>query len=730
MPRISATEEAALNAGSADGFDRDIFSGTPSLAALRGKYSANKLTAAEQSFMDNEVEELCEMIDDYKISRDRDLSKPVWDYIREKKFFGMIIPEAFGGLGFSAHGHSQVVQKIATRSADVAVTVMVPNSLGPGELLMRYGTDAQRQDYLPRLATGDIIPCFGLTGPPSGSDAAAMRDGGIVERRESDGALGVRANFKKRYITLAPVAGVVGLAIVVKDPHKLLGGKGDEGITVCLLDRDHPGLRIGDRHDPLAASFMNGTVEGEDVFIPLDQVIGGQERTGFGWNMLMDCLTEGRGISLPALSVAASKGTLASVGAYSRVRKQFKVPLAELEGVQEHLARIGGETYIVTAGQQLTNAMLNMHEQPPVITAILKQQATDRMRRVINDGMDVAGGSGICKGPSNYLAPAYQLVPIGITVEGANTLTRTLIQYGQGLMRSHPHLLDLVRSIQAGNDMKGFNSHLASLIGHAVTNTFRSTTRALTRSRSGGARGGETALAHYESQLSRLSAAFAFCADVSLTLGGTIKFKEMLSGRYADVLSSIYLGYAVLWYHAQHKDVEGADKFLEYAMSELLRDSEDALHGIFANFPLRPLGWVMQAVTFPTGRCYSQPANDKLKREVAQLVSTESAIRDVLMESTFVSRDPSDRVALTLAALPKAIAADALLATLRKERRAATADEQALIDDAEAAREVIIQVDSFPRLGAEISQPAAWTAEDRPALDALASSARSDQQFA
>ena len=526
-----------------------------------------------------------------------------------------------------------------------------------------------------------------------------------------------------RYITLAPVAGVVGLAIVAKDPHGLLGGKGSEGITVALLDRDHPGLRIGDRHDPLAASFMNGTVEGEDVFIPLSQLIGGQTRTGQGWSMLMDCLAEGRGISLPALSVAAAKGTVASIGAYARIRQQFKVPLAELEGVQEHLARIGGETYVVTAGQHLTNAMLNNHEQPPVITAILKQQATERMRRVINDGMDVAAGSAICKGPSNYLGAAYQLVPIGITVEGANTLTRSLIQYGQGLMRSHPHLLDLVRAIQHGDDEAGFATHLRLLAAHGLANMLRSGTRALTRSRGdAGAAGGAAALAHYESQLSRLSAAFAFCADVSLSLGGSIKFREMLSGRYADALSSLYLGHAVLWYHAQHGDtVEGCDRLLEFAMTNLLREVEDALFGVFANFPIRPLGWLMRGVCFPTGRCYSVPPSDKLKREVARLISSDSAVRSLLLQGTFVSRDPSDRVALTLATLPKAIAADALLTALRKERRAPTEDEQAVIDEAEAAREVIIQVDSFPRLGAELAQPASWTADNRPALDPLPS---------
>ncbi len=414
MPKISATEAAALNAGTV-GFDGDLFAGSASLKKLLTKYDV-KLSAEEQAFMDGPVTQLCDMINDYQVLRDRDLPENVWQFIKEKGFFGMIIPKAYGGLGFTAHGHSQVVTKLASRSGSTAVTVMVPNSLGPGELLMRYGTEDQKNYYLPRLASGEIIPCFGLTGPASGSDAASMRDTGIVV--EKDGVLGVNATFKKRYITLAPVAGVVGLAFNLKDPQKLLKGVGNEGITIALLKKGHPGMRIGNRHDPLSASFMNGTVEGENVFIPMSDLLGGQPRAGFGWNMLMDCLAEGRAISLPALSVAAAKGVASTVGAYARIRKQFKVPIAELEGVQEALARIGGNAYIMQAAQLLTNSMLNKHEQPAVISAIMKQQMTSRMRTVVNDGMDVLGGAGICNGPNNFLANAYSAVPIAITVEG------------------------------------------------------------------------------------------------------------------------------------------------------------------------------------------------------------------------------------------------------------------------------------------------------------------------
>jgi acyl-CoA dehydrogenase len=651
-PHISSTEAAALEAGTI-GFDRDIFAGEASLSQLKKKYPQPKLTAAEESFINKEVNELCELIDDYEIGARRDLPKPVWDFVRKNKFLGMCIPTQYGGLGFSAHGHSQVVQKLSCRSGSAAVTVMVPNSLGPGELLMRYGTESQKQHFLPRLATGEIIPCFALTAPSSGSDAASMRDVGHVVRE--NGVLGVRATFKKRYITLAPVAGVVGLAFNLKDPSKLLGGSGAEGITVVLLERGHKGLRIGDRHDPCASSFMNGTVEGEDVFIPLDQIIGGQPRAGFGWNMLMDCLAEGRGVSLPAMSVAASKMVAGTVGAYARIRKQFKVPLAELEGVQEHLARVGANTLISQSGQALINAMLNQHEQPAVLSAVMKQQLTDRMRRTVNDGMDVLGGAGICNGPANFMASGYMSVPIAITVEGANTLTRSLIIFGQGLTRSHPHLLDIIKSIQAGNDQKGFNKALGAMVKHGVTNGLRATGRAVTRKRS--LSGGE---AYYESQLDRLTAAFAFCADVSLTMGGKIKFAEMLSGRYADVLSNLTLGYATLWYTSAHKDVQGLSAVRDYAMQGLLAEIEDSFYGIFENFPTRPLAWAMQGMAFPTGRCYTRPS-DTLGREVSALISSDSAVRTLFGTHTFVSQDPTDRVALIHATLPKAVKADNIL---------------------------------------------------------------------
>jgi alkylation response protein AidB-like acyl-CoA dehydrogenase len=708
-PKISATEAAALDAGTI-GFDRDIFAGTPSLKTIKDKYNL-EISEEERAFVENEVNELCESFpDEYEMYKNRDLPKHIWDYIRQKGFLGMIISKEYGGKGFSAHGHAVVVQKISSKSQSVGVSVMVPNSLGPGELLARYGTDDQKNYFLPKLASGEYIPCFGLTGPASGSDAAAMRDTAIVCER--DGVLGVSATFKKRYITLAPVAQCVGLAVNLKDPQGLLKGTGNEGITVFLLERDHDGLRMGPRHDPLAAFFMNGTVEGEEVFIPMDKIIGGQKNAGFGWNMLMDCLAEGRAISLPAGAIAIGKLSCNAVGAYARIRKQFKVPIANLEGVQEHLARIAGNTYAITAAQALTNSMLNQHEQPAVISAIMKQQCTSRGRFIANDAMDVLGGSGICMGPNNFMGGNYMSVPIAITVEGANTLTRSLIQFGQGLMRSHPHLLSVVRSIQDGNDMKGFNDGLSNMVKHGVTNSFSAFTKAFipSPSKSNGIE------AHYEAQLLRMAAAFAIASDLSLTLGGKIKFAEALSGRYADVLSNIYMGYAVLWFAAK-RPVAGSEKVAEFMLQNIMCDAQDAMYGIFENFPIRPVGWFMQGLTFPTGKVYTRP-DDKLMREVADLISKPSEVRELLAEDLFISEKiQTDRVAMMNHILPKACATDDILAQCRREKRSPTGEEQALIDEVEAIREMVIQVDSFDGLGQEINgQIPHWKTSDRPAL--------------
>ncbi|ETW03800.1 hypothetical protein H310_05165 [Aphanomyces invadans] len=695
MPRMSKTEKAALDSGTV-GFDRDIFSGSPKLSAL-DKYSA-KLTPEEQSFLDNEVNELCEMLSDYDIFHKQDLPLEAWKFIKEKGFLGMIIPKQYGGKQFTAHGHSQVITKLNTRSTTAGVTVCVPNSLGPAELLLRYGTEEQKNYFLPALAKGEHLPCFGLTGPTSGSDAANMKDTGVVEVQ--DGVLGIRATFSKRYITLAPVATCVGLAIDVKDPDNLLKGIGHEGITVALLERDHAGLEMGRRHDTLSVPFMNGPVTGTDVFIPMEKIIGGQTRVGYGWNMLMDCLAEGRSISLPGGGVAGAKVSAVAVGGYARIRKQFKVPVATMEGVQEHLAAIGNQAFITMAGQYLVNGMLNQHEQPAVISGVCKQQITARGRDAVVQAMDVLGGAGICRGPNNFLANSYMSLPVAITVEGANTLTRSLIIYGQGLTRAHPHLYPLIQSLQHGDDVASFKKHANALVLHGVTNAVHSLTRSVTRSRSKG-----DLVSHYESQLSRLAANFAITTDLALVLGGKLKFKEMISGRFADALSSLYLGYASLWFYKQHQDMAGLDVVLDYAMTTLCYDAQEALVGIASNFPVPGMGPVMKGVAFPFGRAYAKPTDAQVAA-VAELVSSDSGVRDLFSTSMFISKDPTDRVAKIHHTLPKAIQADKILAAIRKEKRSATVDEQTLIDQVEALRNEIIQVDAFYGLGAEIGAPA------------------------
>jgi alkylation response protein AidB-like acyl-CoA dehydrogenase len=665
MPKISETEAAALNSGTV-AFDADLFGGDPKLKTLVEKYNA-KLSAEEQSFLDNETEVLCEMLDNHKIEEAQNLPPEVWKYIRENKFMGMVIPKKFGGLGFSGHGHAVVVEKIAGRNGAAAVTVMVPNSLGPGELLYHYGTPEQQNFYLPRLAHGIDIPCFGLTGPASGSDAANMRDEGEVVME--NGVLGMRVTFSKRYITLAPVATVVGLAFKLKDPKKLLI-KGKEGITVALLPTEAnpvcpqgiPGLKTGPRHNPLYVGFMNGTVQGESVFIPMSAVIGGEERCGFGWNMLMECLGEGRGISLPAMSVATARLCTLAVGGYARVRKQFKVPIAEMEGVQEKLANIGMMTYQATAAQSMFDAVLADGERPPVLSAIMKHECTEIGRRCVNEGMDIIGGAGISRGPANYLASAYVAMPIAITVEGANALTRSLIIFGQGLNRSHPHLLHLIKAIQAGDQMPEFNKQLTNIIGHAFTNLGRSITRGLAVQVQPK---GNDISAYYEAQMSRLAANFAFCADVGLTMGGGIKTAEFISGRYADILSNLYMGYACLWHYQKNKHVKGLDKVLDLAMNDHCHKIQEAILGLSSNFPVPLMGPVMRAFTFPRGREYQAPS-DKLRRQVSQLITKPTEVRALLTQNVFVSKNENDRVNQISRAVSLAVEADGYLAACRK----------------------------------------------------------------
>lgn len=706
MPKISPTERAALNAGTV-GFDRNIFEGDPTLKDLR-KYTIPNI-AEEKAFMDNEVQQLCEIVDDHQITEDRDFPEEVWKTCKDKGFFGLIIPKQYGGKGFTAHAHSQVVQKISTRSSSLAGTVTVPNSLGPGELLMRYGTEDQKNYFLPKLAKGELVPCFGLTAPHSGSDAASMSEaeGVVVER---DGKLGIVASFNKRYITLAPVAGVVGLAFNLKDPKGLLKGSGSEGITIALLERDHPGLHMGRRHDPLVAAFMNGTVTGEDVFIPMDKLIGGQERCGFGWNMLMDCLAEGRSVSLPASAVGGAKLAVNAVGAYSRIRKQFRVPVAEMGGVQEALGRIASEAYILTSAQMMINSMLAQHEQPAVLSAIMKSQTTHRSRLVVNDAMDVMGGAGICRGPNNHVGNGYMGLPIAITVEGANILTRSMITFGQGLNRAHPNLIHMVNAIEKGDDVNGFATHVKGFISHLTTNVARSIGRSVFRPRS---KGKGDLSAYYEAQLGRLASNFATSSNLALVLGGKLKFEEMLSGRFADALGTLYLGYSCLWYYNQNRNVEGIDALLELSMENLLQENEKALHGISENFPMAGIGPIMSMVNFPTGKGVYNGPDDKMVQKVAKLISNPSGIRDLLSEGIFISDDKNDRIRQLNDCLPLSVEADKVVAAAKKAKRPLTTAEQQLVDKVTLMADVIVQVDVFNKVGIEKHMGADYI---RPAL--------------
>eukprot|EP00577_Skeletonema_sp_RCC1716_P005653 CAMPEP_0113429332 /NCGR_PEP_ID=MMETSP0013_2-20120614/32387_1 /TAXON_ID=2843 ORGANISM="Skeletonema costatum, Strain 1716" /NCGR_SAMPLE_ID=MMETSP0013_2 /ASSEMBLY_ACC=CAM_ASM_000158 /LENGTH=800 /DNA_ID=CAMNT_0000318035 /DNA_START=73 /DNA_END=2471 /DNA_ORIENTATION=- /assembly_acc=CAM_ASM_000158 len=721
LPPISKTENIALGCGTI-GFDRDIFSGNPSLQHLIDTYQPS-LTTEEQSYLTNQVTTLCTLLNDHDVVTNKDFSKEAWDYMRDEKFFGMKIPKEWGGLGFSTEAVSQVLAKLATQCFDANATVAVPNSLGPGELLVRYGTDEQKEYFLPRLANGTLIPCFGLTGPHSGSDATSLIGSDcVVSKHPVTGELGVVASFKKRYITLAPVAGVVGLGLNLSDPEGLLGGSGDEGFTVALLERGHEGLRMGPRHIPLNAAFMNGTVEGEDVWIPMSSILGGQERCGFGWNMFVECLAEGRGVSLPAGSIGAARSVVAGVGAYSRVRKQFRVPIAEFGGIQEAMAKAGSDGLITIAGGDVMNAIVDNHEAPMVISSVMKQNCTERGRRIVECGMDIAAGSAICRGDKNYLGNAYMSLPIAITVEGANIMTRSFQIIGQGLTRCHPHMSDLLKALQLPpseekHGVKIFVKQFHKIVGHGITNFFGSVSRGVgatfssaTRSKTA-YKNGDELLAYHEKQLLRLAANFALTADLCFTLGGRLKFEELLMGRLADALGAIYLGYATLHHYDRRRGIEGLEALTEHAMLRLEREAQEALYAASENFP-GPLGpvasTVMKMGCFPLGgltRPYSDPS-DTLTKEVSRLLTTPSEIRDMFQEGIYSAPDGAvHQMTDLINALPICVEADKVATSLRREKREPTAEETNLIAKADALRDALIQVDVFEHATAEEAQP-------------------------
>ena len=720
LPQVSQTEQEALDAGTV-WWDGDLFSGRPDWRKLLA-LPKPQLRADEQAFLDGPVEELCRLVDDWKVTHElNDLPPEIWQFIKDQGFLGMIIPKEYGGLGFSALAHSQVVMKLAGRSATACVSVMVPNSLGPAELLLHYGTDAQKRHYLPRLAKGLEMPCFALTGPEAGSDAGAIPDYGIVCWGEHEGkrTLGMRVTWEKRYITLGPVATLLGLAFKLYDPDRLLGGDKDIGITVALIPTDHPGVNIGRRHFPLNASFMNGPNSGQDVFIPLDWVVGGQAYVGQGWRMLMECLAAGRSISLPSSATGGATLAARTTGAYSRIRSQFRVPIGKFEGVEEALARIGGNTYLMEAARVMTAGAVDLGEKPSVVSAIVKYHCTERGRQVINDAMDVHGGKGICLGPSNYLGRGYQQVPIGITVEGANILTRSMIVFGQGAIRCHPYVL---KEIAATRDPDRASASMAfddALFGHirfVIGNAARSLWLALTGARLLSAPGPAELRAHVR-RLTRLAAGFALAADLAmLFLGGDLKRREKISARLGDVLSQLYLASCVL---KRYQD-DGAPRtdlpFAQWALEDCEHKAQEAFFGLFGNFPVRWAGCAMGLLSFPFGRRF-EPPSDRLGHRVASLLLESSPTRDRLTSGMFIRRHESDAVGRLELALELVAAADAVEAKLRSATKSGvvegltadarlaaglaagviTAQEAELWTRYNALRRACIMVDDFPR---------------------------------
>ncbi|ODM81136.1 acyl-CoA dehydrogenase [Bradyrhizobium elkanii] len=643
LPMMSDTEREALEAGDV-WWDADLFTGNPDWSKLLA-FAPARLTDEEQAFLHGPVDELCMMLDEWKINWEwRDLPPEVWAFIKAKKFFGMIIPKEFGGLGFSPYAHSEVVRKISSRSLTAAVTVMVPNSLGPGELLMRFGTKEQQDKWLPRLASGQDIPCFGLTSPEAGSDAASMIDTGIICKGNFEGreVLGLRLNWHKRYITLGPVATLLGLAFKAYDPDHLVGSEEELGITVALIPTHLPGVSIGHRHLPAMQVFQNGPNWGKDVFIPLDYIIGGQERLGQGWKMLMTALAAGRGISLPSLSAAGAAYAARTTGAYARIREQFGISISKFEGIEEPLARIAGTAYLLDAARRLTCAALNEGHHPAVISGIMKLHATERMRIAIDDAMDIHGGKAVIDGPQNYLGGLYRSVPVGITVEGANILTRNLIVFGQGAIRAHPYLLQEMNALSEPDRDKGltaFDTALWKHVGHSFATMFRAWGRSWSFGLFAPAPDAGDATEFYR-QLSRYSSAFALCADMALlTLGGALKRKEMLSARFGDILSELYLLSAAL----KRWQDEGRQKedlpALEWCMASGFKTIENRFAEILANLPNRPVAWLLKFLIQPFGARVIGPS-DRVVHLCAQLVLSPSAARDRLTpDLAFVEDD-------------------------------------------------------------------------------------------
>ncbi|MBM3345029.1 MAG: acyl-CoA dehydrogenase [Betaproteobacteria bacterium] len=722
LPAMSQTEREAIDAGTV-WWEGELFSGRPDWRRLLD-LPEPKLTAEEQAFLDNETEELCRISNDWETTHvHHDLPPRVWQFIKDKGFLGMIIPKQYGGRQFSAFMHSQVVTKLASRCSATCVSVMVPNSLGPAELLLHYGTEAQKNHYLPRLARGLEIPCFGLTNPSAGSDAAAIPDVGVVCKGLWEGreVLGMRVTWEKRYITLGPVSTLLGLAFRLRDPERLLGGEEDLGITCALVPTQTPGVNIGRRHNPLDAVFQNGPNWGTDVFMPLDWIIGGPAMAGQGWRMLMECLAAGRSISLPSSAVGYTELAARAVGAYARVRSQFKTPIGKFEGIEEAMTRIGGNLYLMDAARKMTAGAIDLGEKPSVVSAIVKYHLTERGRAVVNDAMDVLGGKGICLGPNNFMGRAYQQLPIAITVEGANILTRSLIIFGQGAIRCHPHVLAEMRATQETDHTRASVDFDAALWGHvrfALANKARAFVMGLTGSLFAGAPGDAAPeLRRYYRQLTRCSAAFAFLSDASmLVLGGSLKRHEKLSARLGDVLSQMYLACCVLKRFEDDGRPQDDLPFVHWALQDALARIRAAFDGVFANYPGAFLGWGLRRVLFPLGMHF-EPPSDALGHEITRVLIQPSAQRDRLTAGMYLSRAEGDALATLEAALDATLRSEAIEARIRAAQKSGrltglagsalieaahsagviSADDAAQLARTAQLRDEVVRVDHFPQ---------------------------------
>lgn len=643
MPTLSKTEEEALNAGDT-WLEKDIFTGTPDWKKLAS--ISTELTPEEQSFVDNETQTLCSMVDEWEVSQALDLPASVWTYLKENGFFGLVIAKEYGGKGFSARGHSDVVMKIASRSGVAAVTVMVPNSLGPGELLQHYGTDEQKAYFLPRLAKGIDIPCFALTEPDAGSDATSIKSEAIVVEKTVDGKkiLGLNLTLNKRWITLAPVATLVGLAVLLKDPKGLLNGVGEEGITCLLIPHDVKNLEIGNRHLPAEQPFMNGTIRGENIFVPITSIIGGQEKAGHGWQMLVECLSIGRSVSLPALAAASSSLSYLMSGAFARVRRQFNLEIAQFEGIEEKLAEIAGLNYVVNATRLLTIAAVNEQKKPSVASAITKYYNTELARIAINDAMDVHGGRTVVAGPRNYLLNYYQGIPISVTVEGANIMSRNLLIFGQGSMACHPFVRDEFYAVTQGDKVA-----FRKLIWQHVQYFAQNKAKAICAAWTGGVfiAAPKNSMKREYQRLARLSYAFAWLADLSLVyLGGDLKRKERLSARLADGMSYLYMAMAALRYFQEHEEHADQRLHAKWAVTYCFYQAQKSMIAFCRNLPSRLIGTVIRCMVFPFGQSMRYPS-DKLDHQLAQLMTQNNAYRDDLLSSLYLSGDaqqPVDRM--------------------------------------------------------------------------------------